>query len=233
MKIDTKQFVPIKGSTYYLENIGLVELDDYEIGQYPVTNKWYKEFVKDGGYSDQVLWTDKGWKWKGTKTQPYNWDNRAGKYHPVVHVTWYEADAFCKWLTSLRKDDYVYRLPTEEEWQFAAEGINRNKYPWGDEWDENRCNSHEAGRGRTTRVDKYLLGSTPIDEQRSETIYDMVGNVWEWIDSQWAKDNEYVVVRGGSWNFDCSYCRCAARYGSHPAFRSYLIGFRCARILNK
>jgi formylglycine-generating enzyme required for sulfatase activity/energy-coupling factor transporter ATP-binding protein EcfA2 len=255
---DFEEFVPIAGGEYDLEGLGKQAIQDFEIGKYPVTNRWYGQFIVDGGYKNEVFWSDEGKKWlKHTKTaHPEFWHNRKWKCPnaPVVGVCWYEADAFCRWLTLNKKDDNEYRLPTEEEWQAAAAGKGKKDYPWG-AWQDNRCNTYETKIEKTSAVGIFTEGNTP------EGVADLSGNVWEWNLSEYkqkkrrddfAFDREvqelydeekygdaydlyekrhatFPVLRGGSWNGVHGLARCSYRYSSYPDFRYVFIGFRLAR----
>jgi len=215
---------------------------DYLIGRYPVTNQEFRRFVEDPeGYRDDRWWTEAGWAVKEEEgwTEPRFWDD-AGFNHPlqpVVRVSWYEAVAYCRWLTErLRRDvgaqraaplpdGWVIRLPTEAEWEKAARGEYGRRYPWGDEWDSKRCNSGEGGPGRPTEVGRYSPdGDSPYGAA------DMAGNVWEWCATKWVEgyegypekeDNSLEgtasrVVRGGSFGYSRRYVRCASRNWLQP-----------------
>jgi len=238
MEQNFKTFVKIKGGEYLLDSpydvraFDLVRLSDFEIGKYPVTNSWYKEFVTGGGYMDQRYWTKKGWRWRTEAeiSEPDYWRDRRWNCPnaPVVGVSWYEAAAFVRWLTISRNDGHTYRLLTEAEWQFAAGGKQQTIFPWGNEWDTNNCNT-ENKIGETTAVDTYLSGSTPIDEERSDGILDMAGNVWEWTDSIHEKYKGNYIICGGAWGSNHVSCRCASRGYLIQGDRCSDIGFRCAR----
>jgi len=233
-----KDFVKIKGGKYKLDNpdnvkwLGAVDLADFEIGKYPVTNSWYSEFMAGCGYNNPQYWTEEGWRWRTDKKisePPLRHDRRWNCPNtPVVGVSLYEAEAFVQWLTISRNDGHIYRLLTEAEWQFAAGGKQQTMYPWGNEWDSSKCNA-EWKIGKTTVVDIYQAGSTPVDEERSDRIFDMAGNVWEWAISKYRKTSTSYVIRGGAW---CSLhvsCRCACRLDDGPGGRLNGAGFRCAR----
>jgi formylglycine-generating enzyme required for sulfatase activity len=145
-------------------------------------------------------------------------------------VSWYEAVAFCRWLTQkyrergLLKNHGEIRLPTEAEWQQAATGGDpRRVYPWGTEWDSSRCNTQESNINRTTVVGLYPHGTW------SGGPLDMAGNVWNWTDSWYDERKESRIIRGGSWVSDHGSARCANRYWNYPVNTYGLTGFRCAR----
>ena len=162
----------------------------------------------------------------------------------MVGVTWYEAAAYCRWLTETTDDNFEYRLPTEAEWERAARGPQAWRYPWGDDWREGRCNSKELHHLRRTTA----VGIFP-DGARADGALDMAGNVWEWC-SDWYDEKAYKarggrvtvdprgpqkgdakVLRGGAWYSDQKGVRCASRYGYDPDNRFDLLGFRIARSL--
>ena len=195
----------------------------FEIGVYPVTNGQYKKFVEAGGYTDndqlQKCWSEEGNKWrqKNNITTPEYWKDEEWNRpeFPVVGVSYYEAEAYAKWAGK--------RLPTEREWEKAARGEDGREYPWGGEFDEEKCNTDESGIGETTRVDRYPNGVSPYG------CYDMAGNVWEWTSDWYGRGRDSIVLRGGSWDYGSYECRCAYRLYFGPDFRDIGIGFRCAR----
>lgn len=192
---------------------------DYLIDIYPVTNEQYRLFIEGGGYTKQNVWSEEGWMWKEKErvSQPRYWhDERWNKPdRPVVGVSWYEADAYARWAGK--------RLPSEEEWEKAARGIDGREYPWGDEFDKEKCNGEESGFDETTPLTKYVNGRSPYG------CYDMAGNVWEWTDSWLDKDQYAKMIRGGSWIFSPWLLRSANRLDERPTVREDDIGFRCAR----
>jgi energy-coupling factor transporter ATP-binding protein EcfA2 len=195
----------------------------FHIARYPVTNKQFRRFVEAGGYEeDRPWWTeeitrelawDEGWR-KG----PRYWDDERFNHstQPVVGISWYEANAYCRWLTEeLRAAEAIdreqeARLPTQEEWMQAA---GNRTYPWGPEFDPARANTEESDLGQTTPVHMYADGKTP------EGVWDLAGNVWEWM-------MEETYLKGGSWLFDKDRAKSAARYGVDPDLRSDHYGFR-------
>ncbi len=149
-----------------------VTLPAYVIGKYPVTNRQYAEFLKQ----------------HKTQAAPDQWTLRQpppGKSdHPVVGVSWTEAVAYCRWLGE--QTGRLYRLPTEAEWEkaasWSAEGHKR-RYPWGDTFAPDHCNSLEAGVGNTTPV-----GASSPQGDSPYGCADMAGNVEEWVSSLWGAD---------------------------------------------
>jgi formylglycine-generating enzyme required for sulfatase activity len=181
------------------------ELDEYFIAKYPVTNTQYQVFIQDWGH-DQL---------------PRHWDG--DRYpegqgdHPVVDVSWEDAVAYCNWLSW--KTGKPYRLPTEAEWEKAARGGDGRRYPWGNEWDETRANTREAGPDDTTPVGRYSpAGDSPYG------LADMAGNVLEWCGGEL----DERPGRGGSFYHDRHWARCAARAGYSPDYSGDCFGFRVA-----
>jgi formylglycine-generating enzyme required for sulfatase activity len=214
-----------------------IYIDDFNIDKYPVTNEEFKEFVDDCGYDRKEFWTREGWRWREENKifKPRYWHDRKwnGSNFPVVGIIWYEAEAYATWLS--KRTGHPYRLPTEAEWEKAARGTKGFKYPWGDEFDKNLCNSSESGLYHTRPVGIYPKGKSPYG------CFDMAGNVWEWC-SDWYIDKYYAnspdrnpkgpsdgadrVFRGGSWLHGARYCRSAYRDLSFPRDRSNDLGFR-------
>jgi formylglycine-generating enzyme required for sulfatase activity len=186
------------------------------VARTPVTNAQYAHFMAATGHEPPK-------HWKG-KTPPNELRD-----HPVVYVSWHDAVAYAEWAGA--------RLPTEQEWETAARGIDGRRYPWGDVFDPTRCNTDESGIGTTTPVGRYSPKFHP--EQRPESAeglveggdspfdcVDMAGNVWEWTASEWKPGDENRVLRGGSWDSTQYYARCAFRLGLVPGGWYDLSGFR-------
>lgn len=208
-----------------------IELKDFEIGKYPVTNQWYKEFISVGGYENKDYWTPEGKKWlREIKDKfPKYWNESTWNCpnFPVVGVSWDEAVAFCNW-HSLIDQNYKYRLPKEAEWLATAAGDAKRKYPWGDDdVDINRCN-YDWNFEKTSAVGIFELGKTPRHE-----IYDLAGNIWEWCLDEPANNFSNRVLRGGSWrnspkDVECVH-QCVRQYFDKRDRRSRGIGFRLVR----
>jgi formylglycine-generating enzyme required for sulfatase activity len=191
-----------------------VTVDAFQISRYPATVGEYRKFVEHDGYTEQQWWEAGGF---GEWTAPMGWEEQLlHPTRPVVGVSWYEAMAYAAWEGC--------RLPTEQQWEFAARGTQGREYPWGnDDPDPSRLNFGKSGIGHTTPVGVYPLGSTP------NGICDMAGNVWEWCDSLWREGSESRVLRGGSFSSNADGARSACRDLSRPVSRYFDVGFRAAR----
>jgi formylglycine-generating enzyme required for sulfatase activity len=215
-------------------------LGEYAIARYPITNAEFAHFIEAGGYAQRDYWTEAGWQQKEAYgwTHPRRWhDERFNTpSQPVVGVSWYEAVAYCRWLSA--KSGKSYRLPTEAEWEKAARGTDGRRYPWGNRWNAALCNNGESGPGATTPVGQYSpAGDSPYG------CADMAGNVWEWCSSLYQpypyergdgrenlEEQGNRVLRGGSWyNDNPAWVRCASRDGDLPGLNYGLLGFRVAR----
>lgn len=154
-----------------------VLLSDYHIAIYPVTNQDYGRFVQDTKYpvSPSLLW-------HGNIPPKDEWNS------PVAGVSWYDALAYCEWLTKLTGRHYT--LPSEAQWEKAARGENGRFYPWGDSWQAERCNSNPQA---IVPVDKYPA-------QSPYGCYDMVGNVREWTTTLWDMGSDQLY--GYPWTQD-------------------------------
>lgn len=203
-----------------------VELSDYWMAKFILTNQQYADFL-------------------GKQKHPVSdWQKR--KDHPVVNVSWNDAVAYCKWFNETYQNELkaagglTLRLPSEAEWEKAARGAYGNEWPWGNEFDPNKCNSVEGQKGGTTSVGAYsaLGGDSPYG------CADMAGNVWEWcgdwfgeaeykprasapvVDPRGPQSGKYRVLRGGSFPSNRYDARCAYRHFHYPDSRTYYIGFR-------
>ncbi|CUS32972.1 hypothetical protein COMA1_10912 [Candidatus Nitrospira nitrosa] len=195
---------------------------DYWIDKYPVTNEKYRAFIEAGGYENQACWSPEGWKWKTEKniTRPAYWyDSKWDKpNHPVVGVSYYEAEAYAKWAGK--------RLPTEQEWEKAARGEDGRRYPWGEEFDKQKCNSYESAY--TTPVSQYPQGASPYG------CYDMAGNVWEWCTRGYDEQKKDTrVIRGGSWGSSSGMLCVSYRDLRDPDIRFTDMGFRLIQDINE
>jgi ergothioneine biosynthesis protein EgtB len=216
----------------------LVYLDNFYLDKYPITCCEYREFMEAGGYQKREYWSTEGWKWLEINpvSHPLYWsDSSDWNNHPVCGVSYYEAEAYSKFIGK--------RLPTELEWEKAASWHNltgtKSCYPWGNkEMNSHRCN-HNLLVGHTTPVDNYSEGKSAFG------CYDMLGNVWEWTSSWFSGyqgfqcypypgysqvyfDNKHRVLKGGSWATRPWSLRNTFRNWYYPWIRQILVGFRCA-----
>ncbi|MBK8050300.1 MAG: SUMF1/EgtB/PvdO family nonheme iron enzyme [Anaerolineales bacterium] len=198
-----------------------------------MTNAQYQAFIDDGGYTEQWrrCWTAAGWTWKGDRRGPKRY---GGVFdlpnHPVVGVTWYEAVAFCKWLSV--KSGRQVSLPIEAQWEKAARGTDGRRYPWGQEITPNHANYWDTGIHATSAVGVFPKGESPL------WLADAAGNVWELTATKKLSDYQKYApddllegdarytLRGGSWNLNDSYVRCARRVILDPFSRLNFVGFR-------
>lgn len=217
-------------------------VDGFWMARYPVTNAQFRLFVESGGYGKHRWWSEAGWQWREHwgRMQPYLWENiNWGKnsQHPVVGVSCYEAEAFCLWIAELL--GYQIRLPTELEWEKAARGIDKRRYPWGDKNpSKNLCNFKHSKWMKVPSikpVGKYSpAGDSPYG------CADMAGNIWEWTTSRyisypgnqatnWPFNQENYVIRGSCFREDDGdKLRSSLRKSQSPAKQDVVVGFRCA-----
>jgi gamma-glutamyl hercynylcysteine S-oxide synthase len=231
-----------------------VDVPSFWIDTTPVTNAAFIEFIEDGGYDDERWWRPAGWRHRQEAglSAPLFWSRTAGESgwlrrsfgriaavdpaEPVVHVCWYEADAYARWAGK--------RLPTEAEWEKAARhdpAIGRSRrYPWGDD---------EPTAGRANLGQRHLrpaaAGSYP-EGASAYGVRQLIGDVWEWT-STWFHPypgfrawpykeysevffgGDYPILRGGSFGTDPAAARGTFRNWDYPIRRQIFSGFRCAR----
>lgn len=226
----------------------------FKIARYPVTNAQWRHFMEGGGYSDAALWPGRASQWLHSleAREPAFWHDPRfnGESQPVVGICWYEAAAYCRWLSA--RLGYQVFLPTETQWEAAARGgrvkapppdVRRlpKVYPWGLTWDDRRANTEESGLGFSLPVGMIPAGRSDCGAE------DLVGNVLEWTATPFALYDPredpgpivelpaedggaepLIVVRGGSWNRPRSFARCNAREGVAADWRQIDLGLRLA-----
>lgn len=192
-----------------------IKLNAYYISKYEITNREYRKFVEDDGYPEPD-----GWKSNKFKAPD----------QPVVGINWSDADNYCKWLS--KKTGKKYRLPYEEEWEYAAKGNDNRTYPWGNEEPSSGFNVANFGNkfNRSLKIDEYPSNTSYFK------VVNMAGNVAEWCmdtykntDLKYNKTEFRKVVRGGSWEDDRFFLRCTARNSFLPGDKKNVIGFRIVR----
>ncbi|XP_036381088.1 inactive C-alpha-formylglycine-generating enzyme 2 [Megalops cyprinoides] len=234
-----------------------VSVGPFAIDKYPVTNSGFREFVRSQKYKTEA--EAFGWSFvfqdfvseelKSKVTEKIEsapwwlpiekvfWRQPAGpgsgiKDHldkPVVQVSWKDAGAFCAWRGK--------RLPSEEEWEFAARGgLEGRTYPWGNKFQANRTNLWQGTFPDEDTAEDGYHGISPVTAfppQNDYGLYDMMGNVWEWTSTQFHGSQRMYVLRGASWidTADGSAnhrARVTTRMGNTPDSASDNLGFRCA-----
>ncbi|UCH93309.1 MAG: SUMF1/EgtB/PvdO family nonheme iron enzyme [Candidatus Aminicenantes bacterium] len=204
---------------------------------YPVTNRQYCQFLNEVNPGEEKL---QNWislsgeegneKCRINKKKNIYWFEPGYEDYPVIYVSWFGAEAYAQWAGK--------RLPDEVEWEKAARGTEGRRYPWGNEFNKNLCNSAESGIGHTTPVNAYPQGKSLYG------CFDMAGNVWEWCADWFDENNDKTgpgsslkgpkygttrIARGGSWFIDSRNCRASNRTGNSPDYRFHSLGFRLAR----
>jgi formylglycine-generating enzyme required for sulfatase activity len=218
-----------------------VTLDAFWIDQTEVTKAQFRKFIQETNYKTTAEKEGKGWvpeapngNWKAVSGANWQYptgpDSLAEDTHPVVQVSREDASAYCAWAES--------RLPTEAEWEKAARGTDGRTYPWGGEPPNGSLLNFAKNVGGTTPVSSYPKGVSPYG------VYDMAGNVWEWV-QDWYGEDYYAnsptenptgptsgtsrVMRGGSWYDVEGNVRTARRVNIDPGAWVSHVGFRCAR----
>lgn len=219
----------------YLAQNTTFDVAPFVIGKYPVTAAQYQAFVDaPDGYRDPIWWvySSAAYEWRAENENPVR-PPYGGGDHPRTHITWYEAVAFCRWLTEavrIRSGAFLsISLPTEQQWQRAAQGDDGRIFAWGNAWDASRCKNN---------LEKNSIGPAPVTEYAGKGdspfgAVDMTGNVWEWCLTSWGtgandpRGDDVRVLRGGSWFDDVmSFFGVMTRSSWSPDIRSDMRGFR-------
>ena len=214
--------VPVPGATFIMGDAGgepdeapkTVTVRPFRLMRHEVTNRQFTAFAAATGHRTDAEKSGAGYVWdrrwrlqKGADWRhPFGpgGDGSATPGHPVVQVSARDAGAFCAWAG--------LRLPTEEEWEFAARGADGRRYPWGDEPPQQEgvrranfgtvtCCAPDASDGyaKTAPVGSFPAGVSPFG------LFDMAGNLWEWTASPFPGETGLVALRGGGWGND-PYC---------------------------
>ena len=207
----------------------LIHVPAFAITVMPITNAEYAVFVAATSHPapgvDAKTWSGYGLIHPFARTRRHAWTgNRppAGRAnHPVVLVSQDDALAYAGWLSE--RTGRKWRLPSEEEWEKAARGNDGRRFPWGDEFDPKRLNSHDWGPFDTMPVGRFPDGKSPFG------LLDAAGQVFEWTGTPSSRDR--FMVKGGSWDDKgCGVCRPAARHSRPGNLKHILIGFRLVRV---
>jgi formylglycine-generating enzyme len=231
-----------------------VKVGDFFIAKYPVTVKQFEEFIHESEYvtdaekgDGSYLWTGKEWKLK----KGVHWrcdvygEEQKDKQHPVIHVSWNDAIAYCTWLS--KKFNASFRLPTEAEWEYACRAGTITPFNTGMNLTTEQANYNGNYPYGKNPKGKYIEKTTVVGKYPPNAwgLYDMHGNVWEWC-NDWFDEKYYDqcretgivenpkgpetgsnrVLRGGSWRIYARHCRSAFRHGYNPDYRDYFVGFR-------
>ncbi len=228
-----------------------VTLDSFWIDRTEVTNAQFALFATTTGYTTTAEIEGGGYAYNSNDgweyTEGANWQHPQGpesnlnalQEHPVVQISWYDAQAYCEWAGG--------QLPTEAQWEYAARGTEGNLYPWGDIFagtKANFCDTNCPFDHRDATVNDGYETTAPVGRFPEGHSWvgalDMAGNVWEWV-ADWYGDyssaaiseptgpasGDVKVLRGGSWFNDPVYLRVANRNNNNPVSRNDHIGFRC------
>ena len=227
-------WLPIQGEAIRLdENEPPQKIPSFYMSKYLVTYHQYLAFLNaEDGYNNPEWWNGENPGEPGE--QLFKFGN-----HPADNVSWYDAVAFCRWLTfhfshdavallPQREegfnfpDEWQIRLPSEQEWQFAAMGTSTDTlYPWGKEWSPLKANTSESAVKQTTAVGMYPQGQSPF------SVMDMCGNVWEWCHNLYDSGfGPSRVIRGGSWCGNHKFAQTTIRGWDLPVGRNAFRGFR-------
>lgn len=188
-----------------------VELPVYRMGKTPVTNAQYAAFLRQ---NPAVREPDRQ-RWFLRKPKAGLGD------HPVVNITWHDAQAYCAWLSQVT--DRPYQLPSEAQWEKAARGPGGQIYPWGERWQDGYANVEGyADPSGTTAVTTFAMAASPYG------CLDLLGNVQEWTSTAWGDDEPPTAygVRGGSYRSRPNTLRCSTRESIHPDAKVAWRGFR-------
>ena len=223
-----------------------VDLAPFHIARAPVTNAEFRAFVQDGGYRKQALWSPAGWAWRtneGAK-QPVYWNEECTRrrsfdrlvplrdHEPACNINAFEAQAYCVWAGR--------RLPTEAEWEVAATGGSRRRFPWGDEHPGADLANADGIYAGVCDVGAFERGESPVGCRQ------MIGNVWEWTSTPFepypgfSADpyKEYSqpwfgthqVLRGGAWTTRTRLVTTRWRNFYRPNRRDVMTGLRTVKI---
>lgn len=222
-----------------------VHVMGFDISRYPVTHSQFRAFVlAEDGYTDDNWWSEAGLEWRN-KNEPPASSILLGNM-PQNCVTWYEAMAFCKWVSY--KTNSKVRLPSEAEWEYAARGSANYQFVWGNDCKTDYANVQDTGINGISSVGCFL---TEIKGHSNVQLYDMNGNLWEWCssiveddcgkkfsypyDCNDGRENEnlddhcFRATRGGYYSGEWMYARSCYRGRDIPSLRAERQGFRVVR----
>jgi len=227
------------------EPVHTVSVKSFALGKYEVTRGEFRKFVEATSYKTEAEKGDGCYSWTGSewkRDSSLNWKNvgfTQDYKHPVVCVSWNDAKAYVEWLSEQTGKDY--RLPSEAQWEYACRAGTTTKYWWGNEIGKNNTNCDGCG----SQWDNKQTAPVGSFKPNPFGLYDVHGNVWEWLEDKWhsdysgapsdgsawvSGDSNSHLLRGGSWSSDDNYLRCAnrGRYDTASRFNNW--GFRLSRM---
>jgi len=211
---------PIPSDSAMKADAPAVKAPTYAMDIYEITNAQFRKFIEDNGYTSESHWSEAGWQWvqDSERRQPSYWANETVNQpdHPVVGVTWYEAEAYCRWAGK--------ELPTEAQWEKACRGTDKRPYPWGDKPLETDGDKMDLKPGE---MQITAVGSSP-QTQSPYGIQDLAGSVLEWTATE--KTDQGFVLRGGSGPATSEYVGCNVSHTLLPSVTANFIGFRCHQL---
>jgi len=263
---EVAEYLFIKGGTFLMgtpehevdrrenETQHQVKVSDFFMAKYTVTVAQFEKFIMESHYQTDAdkdggshIWTGKDWQ----KKAGVDWkcdvsgEEQKDKQHPVIHVSWNDATAYCNWLS--KKLNATLRLPTEAEWEYACRAGTTTPFNTGDNLTTEQANYNGNYPYHKNPKGKYLQRTKPVGSYPSNAwgLYDMHGNVWEWC-QDWYGEKYYEtckkqgvienptgpetgsgrVLRGGGWGDGARRCRSADRGDGDPDGRADFIGFR-------
>ena len=201
------------------------KLDGFDIGKYPITYAQFQSFIDaEDGFRDPKWWNGLHADALAQKQQSADKQKWPMANHPRENVSWYDAMAFCQWLSA--KLGYEAWLPTDDEWEAAARGSDSREYPYPGEFDANKGNTRETGIGQTSAVGIFpsrvsLYGALDVSD-----------NIFEWTLTDYSNEISNIQprsVRGGSWDGSRGLARAASRRLRYAGGRGDALGFRVLR----
>jgi len=235
-----------------------VKVSDFYLCKYAVTLAEFKKFIEDSGYQTDAEKDGGSYSWDGiswVKNAGVDWRYgvsgsvrpQSEENHPVLHVSWNDAVAYCKWIS--KKTGDAFRLPTEAEWEYACRAGTTTPFHTGDNLTTGQANYNGNYPYTNNQKGVYRENTVKVDEFAPNAwgLYHMHGNVWEWCGDRYGdkyydeckaegvvenpvgpETGSLRVLRGGGWSFNARSCRSAFRIDVAPDYRSNYAGFRLA-----
>ncbi|MCA9179329.1 MAG: SUMF1/EgtB/PvdO family nonheme iron enzyme [Planctomycetales bacterium] len=220
-------WVEIPAGPFRYQGEETVELPGFFLARYPITNRQYQSFIDAGGYREGRWWADL----KRPEPEESRWSQ---SNRPRTGVDWYEATAFCRWLSAQRGVEI--RLPTEREWERAATGGEGRTYPWGADYRSGLANVDESrNKDGTWNLEQTTAVGVYPHVASAQGVLDLSGNVWEWCANKYDElekveadtADDVRMLRGGSWLYNPEFAGASSRLRYRPDSRHHhSFGFR-------